>query len=100
MEYFEKSFKISGNSRLSFVKNGSFYDVDQGVEPDIALTRLSSFYNREFVAEELQLGVRKDIQTVNKRVLLAAATGDADIIAEQRSDFEERFPSLQNSGNS
>jgi methyl-accepting chemotaxis protein len=61
---------------------------------------MSSFYNREFVAEELQLGVRKDIQTVNKRVLLAAATGDADIIAEQRSDFEERFPSLQNSGNS
>ena len=45
------SFKISGNSRLSFVKNGSFYDVDQGVEPDIALTRLSSFYNREALTD-------------------------------------------------
>ena len=34
---------------------------------------------------------------MNKRVLLAAATGDADIIAEQRSDFEERFPSMKSS---
>lgn len=54
-----------------------------------------SFYSQEFVAEQLQLGVRKDIQTVNKRVLLAAATGEQDVIDEQRADFEERFPSMK-----
>ena len=40
-------FKISGYRRLAFVKNGSFYDVDRGVEPDVNLTKLSSFYDRE-----------------------------------------------------
>ena len=40
-------FQISGFKRLAFVKNGSFYDVDQGVQPDIVLTKLSSFYDRE-----------------------------------------------------
>lgn len=27
-------FQISGASRISFVKNGAFYDVDRGVDPD------------------------------------------------------------------
>ncbi len=40
-------FKISGYSRLAFVKNGSFYDVDRGVEPDVTLTKMSSFYDRQ-----------------------------------------------------
>ena len=40
-------FRISGYRRLSFVKNGSFYDVDRGVEPDVTLTKMSSFYNRQ-----------------------------------------------------
>ncbi len=40
-------FRISGYRRLAFVKNGSFYDVDRGVEPDVTLTKMSSFYNRE-----------------------------------------------------
>ena len=28
------SFQISGRLRLSFLKNGSFYDIDQGADPD------------------------------------------------------------------
>ncbi len=40
-------FKISGYRRLAFVKNGSFYDVDRGVEPDVTLTKMSSFYDRQ-----------------------------------------------------
>ena len=40
-------FQISRPSRMSFFKNGSFYDIDQGVEPDIYLTSISSFYDRE-----------------------------------------------------
>ncbi len=40
-------FRISGYRRLAFVKNGSFYDVDRGVEPDVTLTKLSSFYDRQ-----------------------------------------------------
>lgn len=41
------SFQISGPLRISFVKNGSYYDVDQGVEPDHIIDSYDHFYNRE-----------------------------------------------------
>ena len=41
------SFDISGSNRMSFTKNGSFYAIDQGVEPDFVLSRPESFYDRE-----------------------------------------------------
>lgn len=40
-------FTISGNSRLSFRKNGSLYDIDEGVDPDVYLSRIENFYDRE-----------------------------------------------------
>jgi hypothetical protein len=36
---------------MSFFKNGSFYDIDQGIDPDIYLTHISSFYDREKLTE-------------------------------------------------
>lgn len=41
------SFKISGSSQISFVKNGAYYDVDQGVEPDFTIMDYNHFYDRE-----------------------------------------------------
>ena len=40
-------FQISGSKQLSTVINGSFYNIDQGIEPDIRLTKNESFYDRE-----------------------------------------------------
>ena len=40
------SFQISGRLRLSFLKNGSFYDIDQGVDPDYYIDDLSHYYDR------------------------------------------------------
>ena len=40
------SFQISSNQRKSFLKNGAFYDIDRGTEPDYALTSPESFYDR------------------------------------------------------
>lgn len=37
---------ISGIYKICYVKNGSWYDVDQGVDPDFALKDPSKFYNR------------------------------------------------------
>ena len=45
------SFKISGCKRLSFIKNGSFYDIDRGIEPDVVFTRIPTFYDRQKVTE-------------------------------------------------
>ena len=44
-------FTMSGTKRISFVKNGSFYDVDRGVDPDVFLTKKESFYDREQLTE-------------------------------------------------
>lgn len=44
------TLQISGNERISFVKNGSYYDVDQGVEPDYIIHSYEHFYDREALA--------------------------------------------------
>ncbi len=44
-------FDISGPSRMSFQKNGSFYDIDQGVEPDFTISKIENFYDREALTE-------------------------------------------------
>ena len=40
-------FEVSACHRLSFLKNGAFYDIDQGVEPDYYIDNISNLYNRE-----------------------------------------------------
>ena len=45
------AFQISSKNRMSFFKNGSFYDIDQGVDPDIYLSNIDSFFNREKLTE-------------------------------------------------
>lgn len=39
-------FDISAPQRMSFLKNGSFYDIDQGVEPDCHISRIANYYDR------------------------------------------------------
>ena len=45
------SFRISSYNRLSFVKNGAYYDVDKGVEPDHVIDRYEHYYDREALTE-------------------------------------------------
>ncbi len=40
------SFKISSNQRMSFLKNGAFYDVDRGADPDYVLSNANKYYDR------------------------------------------------------
>ena len=44
-------YQISGPVRLSFVKNGSYYDLDRGVDPDVFLTKAETYYDREKLTE-------------------------------------------------
>ena len=44
-------FQVSGFRRISSMKNGSFYNADQGIEPDIVFTRTESFYDREALVD-------------------------------------------------
>ncbi len=40
-------FQISGPMCMSIAKNGAYYDIDQGVEPDVFINSISNFYNRK-----------------------------------------------------
>lgn len=40
------AFSISDSKQMTIVKNGSYYGIDNGVEPDIPLTKIENFYNR------------------------------------------------------
>lgn len=44
-------FAISGNKQLSTTINGSFYNIDTGIEPDVVLTRTSSYYDRQSLVD-------------------------------------------------
>ena len=45
------SFQISGRQRISFLKNGSFYDVDRGADPDFVLTSPEKYYDRQALTD-------------------------------------------------
>ncbi|MBO5544533.1 MAG: hypothetical protein J5949_07855 [Oscillospiraceae bacterium] len=44
-------FQISSSQRMSFLKNGSFYDIDQGVEPDYYIDHVDNYYDRAALTE-------------------------------------------------
>ena len=40
-------WQVSSRLRLSTVANGSFYDVDEGAEPDVVIDKVADYYYRE-----------------------------------------------------
>ena len=52
------------------------------------------FYNVQYVTEKYQMEIRKDVQTINKRLLFAQASNDPAITAEQAEDLEGRFTKI------
>jgi hypothetical protein len=50
-------FQISGNMLMGVAKNGSFLDIDQGVDPDYRLNDASAFYDRTTLAANIDNGV-------------------------------------------
>ena len=47
-------FNMSSFIRMSFTKNGSFYDIDRGADPDIYLSKADSYYDREGLVEYIK----------------------------------------------
>ncbi len=45
------TIRISSATNANFLKNGSLYDVDRGADPDIYLSKLDSYYDREGLVE-------------------------------------------------
>lgn len=57
-------------------------------------SNLTTFYNVQYVTTKYQLEIRRDIQTINKRVLWLIMSNDAELVAEQKTAFEERFAQI------
>ena len=36
---------------MAFTKNGSFYNIDQGMEPDVYIDDIDHYYDREALTE-------------------------------------------------
>ena len=47
-------FNYSGNKHICTVKNGSYYSVDQGVEPDYVIRKTAHFYDREWLTQFIE----------------------------------------------
>lgn len=45
------SFQISSSKNLSFIKNGSFYDIDRGADPDYNISTPEKYYDRKALTE-------------------------------------------------
>ena len=63
----------------------------------VIFVNIYSFYNVnvQFVTETYQMEIRKDVQTINKRLLLAVASNDSEVTAAQKEDPEGRFPKIE-----
>ena len=46
-------WQVSSRLRLNTVMNGSFYDVDEGAEPDIVIDKPADYYDREKLTDYL-----------------------------------------------
>ena len=44
-------FCISSPKQISLIKNGSFYDIDRGIEPDFVISKYDTMYDREKLVE-------------------------------------------------
>ncbi|MBQ7468914.1 MAG: HAMP domain-containing protein [Pseudobutyrivibrio sp.] len=61
----------------------------------IIFINVYNFYNVQFVTEKYQMEIRKDVQTINKRLLFAVASNDPEVTADQKADLEKRFPKIE-----
>lgn len=56
---------------------------------------LTTFYNVEYETTKDQMEIRKDVQTMTKRMLWAIICNDPAVTKEQRDDFEGRFVKME-----
>ncbi|MFA9376562.1 MAG: methyl-accepting chemotaxis protein [Lachnotalea sp.] len=54
-------------------------------------SNMTTFYNVQYQTTKNQMEIRKDVQTINKRILWAVICNDSKVAQEQKADFDERF---------
>ena len=59
-------------------------------------SNMTTFYNVQYQTTKNQMEIRKDVQTINKRILWAIIENDASVTKEQKSDLNDRFSKIDN----
>jgi len=54
----------------------------------------TTFYETKYQMSKMQMEIRKDVQTINKRILWVVMTDDATIAKEQKINFDERYAKI------
>ncbi len=94
----KKNEKISDSLRSMFsFANGmlAFNSIIMIIFLILIAVSVSNFYKVQYVTETYQMEIRKDVQTINKRLLFALASNDEDVTQEQADDFGSRFVKIQ-----
>ena len=55
---------------------------------------MTMFYRIQYETTKKQMEIRKDVQTINKRILWAAICEDDSVTAEQKADIEGRYEKI------
>lgn len=58
-------------------------------------SNFTTFYNVQYETTKKQMEIRKDVQTINKRILWAIISNDPAVTAEEKEDFDKRFGKIQ-----
>lgn len=58
-------------------------------------SNMTTFYKVQYETTKSQMEIRKDVQTINKRLLWATISNDAEVTESQRENFNERFKKIR-----
>ncbi|KSV58770.1 methyl-accepting chemotaxis protein [Acetivibrio ethanolgignens] len=56
---------------------------------------MTEFYNVQYETTKNQMEIRKDVQTINKRILWAVISNDAEVTEAQKRELVERFDKIE-----
>lgn len=57
-------------------------------------SNMVQFYRNEYETTKNQMEIRKDVQTINKRLLWTIIRNDTETLEDNKNDFKERFPKI------
>lgn len=93
-----KSLKISDALKSMYIFNNGILGINSVLMIVFLIViafSVSDFYKVQYVTETHQMEIRKDVQTINKRLLFAMISDDADVTQNQADDLSERFVKIE-----
>lgn len=98
MQKIEKNNTIAGTLKSIFKFNNVMLALNSGLLIlflVITTFHVYTFYGKEYVTDQNQMEIRKDVQTINKRLLFALASNDEEVTQKQADELTEMVNKVQ-----